>query len=118
MALLVRLVVVVMLAGLVASCTTDEPPRPATAVAVQPTVPRPVLVTPSIVVSAIPTTSPVPLGDTYTVAGGDTLSSIAERFYSDATAWEPIFQANRDRLTSPEALQVGMTLRIPPRPRP
>lgn len=81
-----------------------------------PTVARPSLASPSG--SPSPLASPTVEGQTYIVQTGDTLSSIAQRFYGDANEWRPIFEANRDRLTSAEALQVGMSLRIPPRQRP
>lgn len=53
---------------------------------------------------------------TYQVQSGDTLSRIAERVYNDATAWEVIYDANRDRLSSPRLLREGMELVIPERP--
>jgi tetratricopeptide (TPR) repeat protein len=49
----------------------------------------------------------------YTVVAGDTLTSIAARFYGDGESWEPIYQANRDSLSSPSSLRVGQTLVIP-----
>jgi len=47
------------------------------------------------------------------VAAGDTLDSIALRFYGDRSAAFRILQANRDRLRSPELLVPGMELRLP-----
>ena len=49
----------------------------------------------------------------YTVAPGDTLSGIAERELGSHRRYQTIFEANRDTLESPDALRVGMTLRIP-----
>lgn len=49
---------------------------------------------------------------TYTVAGGDTLSHIAERFYG-TPRWQPIFDANRDQLDDPDKIVPGQVLRIP-----
>lgn len=49
----------------------------------------------------------------YTVVAGDTLTKIAAKFYGDSAGWEPIFEANRDSLSSPGALRVGQTLVIP-----
>ena len=49
----------------------------------------------------------------YEVRASDTLSSISERVYGDAGAWRRIYDANRARLSSPEALQPGMALVIP-----
>jgi nucleoid-associated protein YgaU len=47
------------------------------------------------------------------VQSGDTLTSIADRFYNDAGQWRAIYDANRDQLTSADSLRVGMTIRIP-----
>jgi nucleoid-associated protein YgaU len=49
----------------------------------------------------------------YQVRPDDTLSSISERVYGDVAAWERIYEANRDILSSPDALQPGMSLVIP-----
>jgi nucleoid-associated protein YgaU len=98
-------------------CASDEPIRPATSVPAQATIPRPVLVTASVVVSPVASPSPVPAGESYTVQAGDNLTSIAARFYGDAGEWRTIFEANRDQLSSPDGIQVGMRIRIPPRPR-
>ena len=97
----------------VSSCVAEDAPQRTAAPAPAPTVARPPLAT--TVPSASPSPSAVAEGRTYTVRSGDTLSSIAAQVYGDASAWRPIFEANRDRLTSPEALQVGGVLRIPPR---
>jgi len=56
-----------------------------------------------------PTTVP----RTYTVQSGDSLSSISRRFYGTPSRWIDIYQANRDRLASENALKVGQTIRIP-----
>jgi LysM repeat protein len=50
----------------------------------------------------------------YTVVAGDTLSKIATEFYGSAE-WEPIYEANKDRMKSPSDLRVGQTLIIPNR---
>ena len=56
-------------------------------------------------------------GGLYTVQSGDTLSAIARRKLGSAKRWPEIYEANRDRLASPEDLQVGQKLRIPGRTR-
>jgi nucleoid-associated protein YgaU len=99
---------------LLTGCIREETPAAATAIPVVATVPRPALASPSPLPS--PSPSPPPAGQTYTVRSGDTLSSIAQMLYGDANLWRPIFEANRDLLPSPESLQAGQTLRIPPRP--
>jgi nucleoid-associated protein YgaU len=48
------------------------------------------------------------------VTSGDTLTSIAQKYYGDASKWEKVFDANRDTLPSSNALQVGQKLKIPP----
>ncbi|MFO8027395.1 MAG: LysM peptidoglycan-binding domain-containing protein [Opitutales bacterium] len=50
---------------------------------------------------------------TYTVQSGDTLSTISRRFYDTPSRWMDIYQANRDRLSSENALRVGQEIRIP-----
>ena len=44
---------------------------------------------------------------------GDTLETLAERFYGDRRAASRIWEANRDRLRSPELAVPGMELRLP-----
>ncbi len=49
----------------------------------------------------------------YTVKSGDTLGSIAKKFYGDGRKWPAIAAANKDILPDPNKLRVGMKLRIP-----
>ena len=51
---------------------------------------------------------------TYTIRDGDDLTSIATRLYGHPGAAEAIWSANRDRLTDPAVLPIGLSLRIPP----
>ncbi len=51
----------------------------------------------------------------YTVVKGDTLSKIAKEFYSDANAYQKIFEANKPMLTHPDKIYPGQNLRIPPK---
>jgi hypothetical protein len=55
-------------------------------------------------------------GRTYTIAPGDTLIGIAKRIYGpdQGHRHEQIYQANRDKLKSPNRLPIGVTLRLPP----
>jgi beta-lactamase class A len=49
----------------------------------------------------------------YVVQRGDTLGTIARRFYGDAGAWRRIYDANRDVIgPDPDTVRVGMALRI------
>ncbi len=50
---------------------------------------------------------------TYTVKAGDTLSKIAKEFYGNANAYNKIFEANKDQLSSPDRINVGQELKIP-----
>jgi tetratricopeptide (TPR) repeat protein len=68
--------------------------------------------------ATVPTNAPlpsplVPKPRTHVVAGGDTLYSIALRYYGTGAAWEKIYQANREKLPSKDRLTVGQQLTIP-----
>lgn len=49
----------------------------------------------------------------HVVQSGDTLSTISKRYYGTPSRWIDIYQANRDRLRSENALKVGQEIRIP-----
>lgn len=49
----------------------------------------------------------------YTVESGDSLAYIALQFYGSTSAYGRIFEANRDKLSSPDKVQIGQRLRIP-----
>jgi nucleoid-associated protein YgaU len=49
----------------------------------------------------------------YTVKTGDTLFRISERVYGEGKYWRAIYQANRNVITKPSALQPGWKLRLP-----
>src|SRR5438093_7311495 len=99
------------------ACLAEEAAPTPTPVPVQPTISRPQLVT-AATLSPVPSPSPSVGVSTYVVQEGDTLSSIAAKLYHDAGTWQTIFDANRDLLNTPDDLQVGQTLRIPPAPTP
>jgi len=54
-----------------------------------------------------------PAGQTYIVQKGDTLFSLARKFYDDQARWKDIWEANRTRLPDPNKLSAGMKLIIP-----
>lgn len=54
-----------------------------------------------------------PKHDIYIVQKGDTLESIAGKFYGDSSKWRPIFSANKPPMTDPSDLKVGQELKIP-----
>jgi LysM repeat protein len=54
-------------------------------------------------------------GSNYTVQANDTLSSIAQRAYGNANAWQKIYDANKQVIgNDPNLLQVGEVIFIPP----
>ena len=63
--------------------------------------------------SATISPDPASVPRTYTVQSGDSLSSISRKMYGTPSRWIDIYQANRDRLSSENALRVGQELRIP-----
>ena len=52
-------------------------------------------------------------GRTHTVAKGDTLFSLAQKYYGNRSKWREIYGANRDVLPSQNSLRPGMQLKIP-----
>jgi nucleoid-associated protein YgaU len=55
----------------------------------------------------------IPTDELYTVVAGDTLRSIAQRFYGDENQWQRIFDENRDQINDPDVISVGQVLLIP-----
>jgi LysM repeat protein len=49
----------------------------------------------------------------YTVKRGDTLSSIAKRFYGNAADWPALFEVNKSVLRNPNVIEVGQKLQVP-----
>lgn len=60
-----------------------------------------------------PAPDPASAPRSYTVQSGDSLSGISRKVYGTPSRWIDIYQANRDRLSSENALKVGQDLRIP-----
>jgi len=52
-------------------------------------------------------------GKVHTVAKGETLGTIAQKYYGKSSEWKKIQQANKEKLPSERDLQPGMKLRIP-----
>ena len=52
----------------------------------------------------------------YTVRSGDTLSSIAQRFYNEQDAWPVLFWANKHQIRWADSIQIGQRLRVPVKP--
>lgn len=58
--------------------------------------------------------APVPTaGNIYTVAAGDCLWSIAQKFYGTGRRWGALYEANRELISEPNAIYVGQVLVIP-----
>jgi len=65
-------------------------------------------------VASGPAMQPASLPADYVVRDGDDLTGIALRVYGHAGAATAIWMANRDRLTDPQVLPIGLALRLPP----
>jgi LysM repeat protein len=52
---------------------------------------------------------------THKIVNGDSLPALAQRYLGSEDRAGEIFEANRDLLSSPDALPIGIELRIPPR---
>ena len=53
--------------------------------------------------------------ETYVVVPGDSLRSIAERFYGDANGDQRIIEANTEELRDSDVVRPGLQLTIPPK---
>jgi nucleoid-associated protein YgaU len=53
--------------------------------------------------------------NTYTVKEGDSLSSIAGTLLGNPNRYDDIYKANKDKLSSPDDIRVGMKLKLPNR---
>ena len=58
--------------------------------------------------------TPAPEAAHHTVASGDTLSLIAQRYYGVMRMFDTIFEANQPMLKHPDEIYPGQVLRIPP----
>ncbi|HLI37506.1 MAG TPA: LysM peptidoglycan-binding domain-containing protein [Streptosporangiaceae bacterium] len=55
-------------------------------------------------------------GRSYTVASGDTLSSIAQHFYGKAADWQWLYHVNRSVVRNPDLIYPGESLEVPSDP--
>lgn len=113
----------VLTASLLTGCgaVSDDPPTtptPPTKAVAGPTAKA----TSPLAPSAAPAASPRPTAtanapkptETYEVQEGDTLGTIAKRFYGDSGKWRAIFDANKDVIgDNPDAIRIGTKLKIP-----
>lgn len=63
-------------------------------------------------VPALPARGAIP--QSYVVQDGDSLTSLAIRFYGHPGAAAAILEANRDVFTRPDLLPIGISIRLPP----
>ncbi|MDE3084880.1 MAG: LysM peptidoglycan-binding domain-containing protein, partial [Verrucomicrobiota bacterium] len=54
-----------------------------------------------------------PASHRHTVAKGDTLMNISQRYYGTRSKWRDIYAANRDVMKNENDLKIGMELKIP-----
>jgi LysM repeat protein len=54
-----------------------------------------------------------PASRAYTVRPGDSLTSIAQRFYGSGSDWTGLYRVNRSRVANPEMIYPGQVLLIP-----
>jgi len=59
--------------------------------------------------------SPALAQQTYTMKPGDTLYTLARRFYGDGKLWTKIHEANKDKVRDVYDIPVGTVLTIPPK---
>ncbi len=72
-----------------------------------------VTIPPVVPVATVTNAPPVTGSRTHVVQKGDTLQSLALRYYGTRSAWEKIFMANRMLLPTKDQLKVGQQLVIP-----
>lgn len=65
--------------------------------------------------SSTPTTTSGAMtgGQSHTVAKGDTLYSLARKYYGNQSKWKDIYEANKASIPNPNTLKVGQKLIIP-----
>lgn len=51
---------------------------------------------------------------TYVVEEGDTLTSTARHVLGDGSRWREIYELNKDRISDPDVVPVGIELKLPP----
>ena len=98
------------------ACGGSQAPPTATAVAATPSG----TVIPRSQAAASPSPSPSPSPSspelTHTVEAGDTLATIAQKYYGDSGLWRRIYEANRAAIgDNPDQVKIGTQLRIPPK---
>ncbi len=55
----------------------------------------------------------VEIPETYVVQKNDTLQKIAQHFYGTTKKWTKIFEANKEKLKTPDKIRPGQVIKIP-----
>ena len=71
--------------------------------------------TPTSPPPAVPASPSTATPQTYTMQRGDTLYSLARRFYGDGKLWTRIADANKSKIRDVTDIPVGTVLTIPPK---
>ena len=84
---------------------------------VQNSTPAPQTTAPSQPIRALPTKPSAASASTsprrHVVVKGDTLFSLAQKYYGNRSRWRDIYAANRDQLPNENSMRLGMEIRIP-----
>lgn len=75
--------------------------------------PPPPAPTPTPVATTQAASAPKPDVITYTVKSGQTLSDVAGELLGDRGRWRELYEANKDKLPSPDQVRAGITLIFP-----
>ena len=60
-----------------------------------------------------PKSAPIRAPQFHVIRDGDSLDGIAKHYWGDASRWRAIYSANRDLLSDPDLLPIGVSLKIP-----
>lgn len=101
------------LAGPILSPADPVPPSPKLPPLIAPVEPKPEKSPAEPVVETAPNFEIPEEFDEYIVKYGDTLSGIAQKMLGAQSRYQEIYDANRDRMSSPDRLDIGKPLRIP-----
>lgn len=106
-----------------AAVDTEPEPTPEPVAQPRPPVAQPVRPTASATATRPPATTTRPTTTTtrpttgsyrrHTISKGDTLYSLAQKYYGNRSRWRDIYAANRDVMKSEGDLRIGMEVKIP-----
>ena len=94
--------------------TTSAPtPAPQVPAAQTPSAQQPVRAIPTKPTAPSASSAASTANRRHTVVKGDTLFSLAQKYYGNRSRWRDIYAANRDQLPSENSLRLGMEIKIP-----